>query len=93
MWFVVPALLLAGAVVLYLRAWIQIEFIFNPPPRFVGDLAVTQQLVDEIALGRDQFQLERRRPAHLIETLGQVGRQDLHAAIVARAQMVGRFIG
>ena len=48
----------------------QIEVALQPAPRFVGDLAVAQQLVEEVALGRDQFQPdvvaradERRSPS------------------------------
>jgi transposase-like protein len=35
--------------------FLEIEVAFDPPPRFVGDLAVAQQDVDELALLGDQF--------------------------------------
>ena len=35
--------------------FLQIEVAFDPPPGLVGDLAVAQQRVDELALRRDQF--------------------------------------
>ena len=38
------------------RGLLQVEIALQPPPRLVGDLAVAQQLVEEIALGRDQLQ-------------------------------------
>jgi hypothetical protein len=42
---------------------IQVKFAFDAPARFIGDLAVPQQLIDELALGGDQIRSElcRRR--------------------------------
>ena len=40
------------------RRFFQIEIALQPPPRLVGDLAVAQQLVEEVALGRDQLQAD-----------------------------------
>ena len=69
----------------------QVQFVFDAPARFVGDLAVAQQLVDELALGVDQFVLDvgrvaacgRDRPVRFV-------RQNLRAALIARAQMLDR---
>ena len=39
----------------------QVQLVFDAAARFVGDLALAQQLIDEFALGIDQLLLERRR--------------------------------
>src|SRR5258708_35136200 len=70
----------------------EVEFVFNTTARFVGDLAVAQELINEFALGIDQLGLDLGGLADLIEAFSQVYRQYLHATLVARAQMLDRFI-
>src|ERR1700730_3736546 len=62
--------------------FLQVEVAFDPPPRFVGDLAVAQQHVDEFALGRNQFARQRRPLRRNIVRIGverirQLVRADL----------------
>ena len=74
--------------------FLQIEVAFDPPPGFVGDLAVAQQDVDEFPFGCDQ--LPRQRGAGRRDVVG-VGieriRQLVAADLVPRAQQLDDFVG
>ena len=70
----------------------QIQFVFDAPSRFVGDLAVAQQFINEIAFGLDQLGLDLGGLAHVVEAFGQVRRQHLQAALIARSQVLDRVV-
>ena len=74
--------------------FLQIEVALDPPPGFVGDLAVAQQDVDEFPLGCDQ--LARQRGAGRRDVVG-VGiervRELVAADLVPRAQQLDDFVG
>jgi len=50
-----------------------------------------QQPIDELALHFDKLGLDPSGLTHVIEALGQIRRQYLHAALMARAQMTDRI--
>src|SRR6185437_11137761 len=70
----------------------QVQFVLDAPSRFVGDLAVAQQPVDEIALSFDQLGLDLGGLPHVIEALGQVGGQYLQSALIAGSQVLDRVV-
>ncbi len=74
--------------------FLQIEVALDPAPCFVGDLAVAQQRVDELAFRRDQFARQRgagRRGVVLvwIERVGQLVGTDF----MPRAQQLDDLVG
>src|SRR3974377_489139 len=72
--------------------FLEIQFVFDAPARVVGDLAVAQEFVDELALGIDQLFLESRGNPHVLEPILKVLRKDLRAADIARAQQFDHFL-
>ena len=69
--------------------FLEIQLVLDAAPRFVGDLAVAQQLVDEVALGIDQFLLQRARCcARRSSSIGEIARQLPQPMLVARAQVL-----
>src|SRR4029079_18302840 len=62
---------------------LEIQLVLDPASGFVGDLTVAQELIDEIALGIDEFFLERGALACVVETISQIAWQDLSAALIA----------
>ena len=68
------------------RGFFQIQVALQPAPRFVGDLALAQQFVKEIALGLDQLLAQIVAFAHGFESAVQiVGNRPL-AVIVTRVE-------
>jgi len=64
----------------------QIEVALQPAPRFVGDLAVAQQLLEELTLGRDQLQSHVVAQVDGFESAIEIARDQAFAMVVARVE-------
>src|SRR3954453_13071935 len=68
------------------RGFFQIQIALEPAPRFVGDLALAQQLVEEISLSLDQILAQIVSLAHGFESAVEIVGTKPLAVIVTRVE-------
>ena len=74
--------------------FLQIEIAFDPPPDFVGNLAVAQEHMDEFPLCRNQFARQGRPGRRHIMLVGiERIRQLVGAGLVPRPQQLDHLVG
>src|SRR5262245_58055780 len=70
----------------------KVELVFDPPPRFVGNLAFAQELVNEFALGGDELEPQGRAELRIFLSIRAIARAELAAGLVARSERRGHRV-